>query len=77
MDVLYQVLPIIIYALLSILLVNNISKKTIKNFNIDSNIKILSLFLIGLCNLLPFIIIRGFIYQLAIMNKHLSILKDV
>ena len=60
--------------LLSILLVNNISKKTIKNFNIDSNIKILSLFLIGLCNLLPFIIIRGFIYQLAIITANVLLL---
>lgn len=53
--------------LLSILLVNKISNKTVENFNIDSNIKILSIFLIGLCNFLPFIIIHGLIYQLVII----------
>ncbi len=60
--------------LLSILLVNNISKQIIKNSNINPYINMLSIFFIGLCNLLPFIIIRGFIYQLAIITANVLLL---
>jgi len=60
--------------LLSVLLLKKISTNAIEKNNIDSNIKILSIFLIGLCNLLPFIIIHGFIYQLAVITANVLLL---
>ncbi|MBR3628329.1 MAG: hypothetical protein IKN42_05750, partial [Elusimicrobia bacterium] len=46
-------------------------KTLTKNYkNIPANIKILSLFLIGFCNFLPFMIIHGFIYQVAVLTAN-------
>ena len=57
--------------LLSLFLV----KKVIEKYtNVSSNFKILSLFLIGFCNLLPFIITNIFIYQVAVLTANVLLL---
>ena len=53
-----------------LLLINRILLSICKEFSIPSNIKILSIFLIGLCSLLPFIVIHSFIHQVAIITAH-------
>ena len=50
-------------------------KKVTENYtNVDLSLKILSLFLIGLCNLLPFMITNSFIYQIAVLNANILLL---
>ena len=50
-------------------------KKATENYtNIPLSLKILSLFLIGFCNLLPFMIINSFIYQVAVLNANILLI---
>lgn len=55
----------------SLILVN---KATENHKNIPSNIIILTIFLIGLCNLLPFITMKGLIYQVTIITANVLLL---
>lgn len=55
----------------SLLLIHNVTK----NYkNIPLNIKILSIFLIGFCNLLPFLIVRSFIYQITVLTANVLLI---
>jgi len=58
--------------LIYLFLINKISKNIIKN--IPVNIFILSIFLIGFCNILPFIVFRTAIYEVAITTAHFLLL---
>ncbi len=57
--------------LLSLFLVNSVTKNYKK---VPFNLKILTIFLIGLCNLLPFIAINGLIYQVAVVTANILLL---
>lgn len=52
--------------LLSLFLVNKLSKGFVTSHNIPPNIIILSIFFIGICNKVPFILVRSTIYESAI-----------
>ncbi|MBR4632479.1 MAG: hypothetical protein IKO48_04080 [Elusimicrobia bacterium] len=54
-----------------------VKKVTEYNKNIPSNIIILTIFLIGLCNLLPFVIIQGLIYQVTVITANVLLLASL
>lgn len=58
--------------LLSLLLLKKIT--TSLNFNIQKPIVILSIFTIGLCNYLPFFLLRSSIYEVAILTANIFLL---
>ena len=52
--------------LFSLLIIKKISESITDIKNIPVNIVILSIFLVGCCNLLPFLLLRSFIYEIPI-----------
>lgn len=66
-----------ILSFLSFLLSFFLVYKTTKKYkDIPSYIKILSIFMLGFCNLLPFLIIRSFIYQVAVLTANILLLSS-
>ena len=61
--------------LIYLFLINKISKNIIKKIPI--NIFILSIFIIGFCNILQFIVIRTAIYEVAITTAHFLLLLSL
>ena len=54
--------------ILSIFLIKKITQKITDINNLPTNIIIIIIFLVGFCNLLPFLLIRAAIYEVAISN---------
>lgn len=63
--ILVYVLSCLIF-LISLFLIKKLSESIINIKEIPSNIIILSIFVVGLCNYIPFLLIRSFIYEVAI-----------
>lgn len=59
--------------ILSLFLINKMTKKY---KNIPNNIIILCIFLIGCCNLLPFLILISFIYQITVIMANVFLLSS-
>ncbi|MBO7611967.1 MAG: hypothetical protein J6T23_07150 [Elusimicrobia bacterium] len=58
--------------ILSLLLLKKIT--TSLKFNVQSSIIILSIFLVGLCNYIPFLVIRSCIFEVAILTANVLLL---
>ena len=64
-----------IFFLISLLILKIFLKET--NLKIQPFIKILSIFLIGFCNYLPFLVIRGAIYEICILSAMICLFLSV